>query len=211
MSRQLLSEQRDRCLRTIALAREHCNCTLSLLPPHRNPYRELDEKAVTRLHEKVKNSLVRAIGDQPVFVHLSADDCVRESISYSGAHIESKRGRVQRLRVESPSWIDDNWLVFAGKWEFGTRRDVQLFFNASSQSLKILATPWYDPDVLVNPSILSSPRTVSFIHEQLVPGRICFSVCSVRLRSSEIFYHEDDVEKTVRTICEAAHKTRWWK
>jgi hypothetical protein len=124
--------------------------------------------------------------------------------------MEKRRGNVLRFFIEDSKWIDRNWRTFAGKWPFGTRRDVHLFFDYDWASLEMLVGPWWDPNVLVNPSIVSSPRTVAEIHDRLQPGMICFSVAHLRLRHCEVYFHPKDVEDGVKRICAAAEKTEWW-
>ena len=115
-----------------------------------------------------------------------------------------------RFFVDHTKWVERNWRLFANDWGDYERRDVHLFFPFDKASLAELVRPWWDPDVLTNASIASSPRTIAEIHKRLEPGVLCFSVALSRLSSCEIYFHPKDLEAGVITVCESANKTKQW-
>jgi hypothetical protein len=131
-----------------ALARKHGNCTLSLAPPHKNVYRDYSPRTVRRLEIQARKNLKAALIQNEIPVVLSTDAETRTSISTNYLELESERGNVSRFTIKKDRWIDENWQMFTGPFEFGTRRDIHLFLQFNAKSLATLVSKWYDPNVL---------------------------------------------------------------
>jgi hypothetical protein len=193
-----------------ALATKHGNCTLSLAPPHKDVYRDYSSKAVQRLGDQARENLKAAIFQPEISATLSAPEKLRVTISTDFLKIESQRGDVWKFTIQNCQWIDQNWHLFTGPFEFGTKRDIQLFLQFDPKSLGLLVSKWYDPNVLTNPSIASSPRTIAEIKKRLAPGTLAFSISQLRLKKCQLYFHPNDISDAIDTVCGAARKTKWW-
>jgi hypothetical protein len=207
----LSPRQRKRTQALIDLARKHRNCSLAPCPPYRDLYREFSPRTVERTEKKIRQALEEAIFVPEVPIWLAGSRNVLDATSLKHSRLESRKGNVMHLAMLDVQWIEENWKVFSGEFEFGSRRNIHLIFPFTKDSLKTLVAPWWEPGVLTNPSISSSPRTVAGIHGRLKPGFLAFSLSLLRLNACEIFFHPQDIPNACRWICEAANKTEWWR
>jgi len=192
------------------LAREHGNCSLTLVPPHKNPYRDYSADAVQLLEKQARENLKAAIIQDEIHAMLSATADIQSGISTAGVKTEMRRGNVWKFVIQNVAWIDENWKTFAGPFEPKSRRKIHLFLRFDAVSLQKLVSEWYDPNVLTNASVASSPRALSAIKKCLEPGVLAFSISLFRLRSCQLYFYPKNVEEAVDVICEAAQKTEWW-
>lgn len=210
-SNHFTESQRLRFYKIRDLARRSGNLSLSAAESHLDPYyKNVSEDRLRSLQKNIFDAFMSALLDENIPVILWADDRIRSLVSFEGSYTESARGKVLRLLAKK-TWFENNWWLFADNLGDGTRRYLFVFLKFNETTLSRMAAPWWDPNVLMNPSAHSSPSLLKQVRARLEPGIVVFSLGLDRLRSSEIFFHPADLDIVSECICKSAQKQEWWK
>lgn len=210
-TKPLSEDQLHRAAKVLEVAERHRNLTLTLVEPHRNPYRDLKPGELAQTERAVKEAFFNALTEAPIPVIIAADDNIKSKISFEHARAERSRGRTVRLVATDRRWFDVNWHLFADGFGFGARRSIFVFLQLDSERLSMLVHPWWDPDVLLNPYIASSRSLLKEVEKTTSPGTVVFSLSLVRLSSCQLYFHQSNAKHIVDCVACAANKTQWWK
>jgi hypothetical protein len=207
---ELTSGQRRRLEKIRELARRMGNMSLAPVQSHLNPYRDLSPSQLTRVEAAIRNAFMEALPEQEIPVLLWANGQARSFLSLEFAQKQSSRGNLLRLLTTSKKWFEKNWELFADDLGSEARRDIFVFLRYDKTRLSRLVAPWWDPNVLMNPSITSSPSLLREVKARLRPGTIAFALAMAGLRSCELYFHPNDLEIVTESVCTSAHKQDWW-
>lgn len=204
----LTPAQQGRFQKIHELAARMGNMSLAMVQTHLNPYRDLSRTHLKHVEDSIREGFMSALLEEETPVLIWARDCAVKSFDF--ATRQGGRGRLTRLLAKK-KWFENNWEFFSEPVGFKGRRCIFVFLTYDESSLSRLVAPWWDPNVLTNSSVASSPSLVKEAKTRLKPGTIAFSLGLKGLRSCEIFFHPDDVAVVPETVCRNANKQDWWK
>lgn len=208
----LTPEQRQRFEKIRELARRMGNMSLGPVEGHLDPYyRDLPLSRLRRVEAAIRDAFLCALPKGEIPVLLWGDAHARSFLSLEFATKQSSRGNLLRLLVTNQKWFENNWNLFAEDLGFGTRRSILVFLRFDQTSLSRLVAPWWDPNVLMNPSVHTSRSLIKEVKARVQPGTIVFSLSLNRLRSCELYFHPNDLDVVAECVCTSAHKQEWWK
>ena len=208
----LTPEQRQRFEKIRELARRMGNMSLGPVEGHLDPYyRNLSPSRLRHVEEAIRDAFMGALLEEETPVLLWADAHARSFLSLEFATKQSSRGNLLRLLVADKKWFESNWGLFADDLGSETLRDIFVFLRYDKASLSRLVAPWWDPNVLMNPSITSSRSLLREFKTRVEPGTVVFSLSLDRLRSCELYFHPNDLDVVAECVCTSAHKQEWWK
>jgi len=210
MKPQLTSGQRRRFEKIHELACRMGNMSLVSVQGHLHPYRDLSTTRLRCVERAIRDAFVGALPEEEVPVLLWADAHARSFLSLEYASKQSSRSNLMRLLIQDKKWFENNWGLFADDLGFGTRRSIFVFLKFNQASLSRLVAPWWDPNVLMNPSVKSSRSLLREVKTRIQPGTIVFSLSLDRLRSCELYFHPDDLDVVAECVCMSAQKQEWW-
>lgn len=208
---EMTENQRERCSRVQALAQENGNLTMSLVEPHLNPYRDISPTRLAKVEALARSAFMSALPAEETLVMIAADEKVKSLLSFDFALRAKCGGAALKLKIQDAKWFDNNWNIFAGDLGFGSRRSIFVFFELTENILSKLTSPWWDPDVLLNPDVASSRSLLKQVKAQIEPGTFVFSLSLIRLRSCQLYFHESDAENVTKIVCASTRKTKWWQ
>jgi hypothetical protein len=177
----LTPEQRQRFEKIRELARRMGNMSLGPVEGHLHPYRDLPPSRLRRVEAAIRDAFMCALLEEEIPVLLWGDAHARSFLSLEFATKQNSRGNLLRLLVTNNKWFENNWVLFADDLGFGTRRSILVFLRFDQTSLSRLVAPWWDPNVLMNPSVHTSRALIKEVKARVQPGTIVFSLSLNRL------------------------------
>lgn len=192
------------------LAKRMGNISLGMGESHLRPYSDMSPQYVAEFEASVRECFLSSLREGETQLLIRAVPEARRVLKYDFARVESSRGNIIRMIATNRKWFEENWGLFAGDLGPEIRRSIYVFIKYNESSLAHLVSPWWNPNVLLNPSTVHSPSLIREVKSRVTPGVVVFSLAFPRLWECELFFHPVDLDVVMECACVNAHKQDWW-